>query len=72
MKTAAKIFTIIGMVAGFWTIVAPIIGYFALKKMNEATCKSDLTTWAILNLIFCNIVGGILMLMLKDEDLQAA
>lgn len=68
MKTAAKIFTIIGMIAGAIAIFPIIIGWLSLKKMNEATCKADLTTWAILNLLFCNMIGGILMLCLKDED----
>lgn len=70
MKLAAKIFTIIGMIVGLPTIVAPIVGFLALKKMNEATQKSDLTVMAILNLIFCNIIGGILMLVMSDADLQ--
>ena len=72
MKQAAKIFTIIGMVAGVWTIIAPIVGYLALKKMKEATCKADLQTMAIVNLLFCNMIVGILMLCLKDEDFKTA
>ena len=71
MKQAAKIFTIIGMVCGFWMILPLIFGYLSLKKMEEATCKEDLKVMAILNLLFCNMIGGILMLCLKDEDLQA-
>lgn len=71
MKTAAKIFTIIGMVAGAILIVPIIVGALALKKMNTATCKSDLTVMAVLNLLFCNMIGGILMLCLKDSDFQA-
>lgn len=70
MKTAAKIFTIIGMVFGFWAILPLVFGILSLKKMNEATCKKDLTTMAVLNLLFCNMIGGILMLCLKDEDFQ--
>ena len=72
MKTAAKVFTIIGMVASFWTIVAPIVGFLALRKMKTATCKKDLTVMAVLNLIFCNLIGGVLMLLLKDEDFAPA
>ena len=71
MKTAAKIFTIIGMVAGALFIVPIIVGALALKKMKTATCKSDLTVMAVLNLLFCNLIGGILMLCLKDSDFQA-
>ncbi len=72
MKLAAKIFIIIGMVCGFYTILPLIFGFIALKKLNTATKKDDLTVWAILTLLFCNIIGGILMLCMKDEDLAPA
>lgn len=72
MKTAAKVFTIIGMVCGALAIVPLVIGLLALKKMKSATCKSDMTLWAVLTLIFCSPIGGILMLLLKDEDYAPA
>ena len=72
MKTAAKIFTIIGMVCGALFIVPLVVGALALSKMKKATCKKDLTVWAILNLLFCNLIGGVLMLCLKDEDFAPA
>ena len=71
MKTAIKVLTIIGMVVGCWWIVPIIVGIFVLKKLEEAKTKSELTTMAILNLLFCNTIAGILMLCIKDEDLQA-
>lgn len=69
MKTAAKVFIIIGMVVGFWSILPLIFGGLALKKLKTATTKSELTVNAILVLLFCNVIGGILMLCMKDEDL---
>ena len=71
MKTAAKIFTIIGMVVGCWMIVPIIVGILSLNKMKTATCKSDLTVMAILNLLFCSMLGGVFMLLIKDEELAA-
>ena len=71
MKKAAKIFTIIGMVLGAIAIVPLIVGWLSLKKLNEATQKQDLTVMAILNLLLCSPIGGILMLIMKDEDLAA-
>ena len=70
MKTAAKVFTIIGMVLGCLAIYPIVIGIFALKKLNEAKTAKELQTWAIVNLLFCSLLGGIFMLCLKDEDLQ--
>ncbi len=72
MKTAAKVFIIIGMVFQFWLIVPLIVGIIALNKLNKATSKADLVGIGIVTLIFCNLIGGILMLCLKDEDLAPA
>ncbi len=72
MKTAAKVFIILGMICGFWTILPLIFGIIALKKLKTATKKEELTTSAVLTLLFCNLIGGILMLCLKDEDLAPA
>jgi len=68
MKTAAKVFIIIGMVIGFWTILPLVFGGITLSKMKNATCKEDLTVWAVLTLIFCSLLGGIFLLCCKDED----
>ena len=72
MKTAAKVFIIIGMIVGFWMILPLIFGGITLSKMKTATSKSDLTVWAILTLLFCNMIGGILLLCCKDEDFTSA
>ncbi len=72
MKTAAKVFIIIGMVVGFWTILPLIFGFIALKKLKTATTKSELTVPAVLCLLFCNIIGGVLMLCIKEEELTQA
>ena len=62
MKTAAKVFIIIGMVVGFWMILPLVFGILALKKLNTATSKSELVGMGICTLLFVNIIGGILML----------
>ena len=51
-------------------LCAPIIvGSIALKKLSNATRSQELTDIAIVTLILCNLVSGILMLCMKDEDL---
>lgn len=72
LKTAAKVFTIIGMIFGCWMILPLIFGGIALSKMGKATKKSDITVWAVLNLLFCNTIGGILMLCLSEADFAPA
>lgn len=71
MKTAAKVFIILGMVFGFWMIVPLIVGSIALKKLNNAKSKSELTGVAICTLLFVNLIAGILMLCINDEQLKA-
>jgi len=71
MKTLAKVFTIIGAITGAIAIFPLIIGLISLKKMKNATCKADIKVWAIITLLFCNVLGGIFMLLTKDEDYAA-
>ncbi len=70
MKTAAKVFIILGMIVGALGIIPLVIGAITLNKMKAATCKADVQTWGILSLIFCSLLGGIFLLCCKDEDFQ--
>lgn len=63
MKTLAKVFTIIGIVCNFWTIIAPIIGFICLGKMKRGEKSVGL---AVCNLIFCSLLGGIFQLLDKE------
>lgn len=68
MKTAAKVFIIIGMIAGFWSILPLIFGGIALSKMK----KNELTTgWKICVLLFVNLIAGILLLCMPKEEAAA-
>ena len=69
MKTTIKVFIILGMIFAFYLIFPIVVGIFALKALNEARNAKDLTTMGVLTLIFCNAIAGILMLLIKDEDL---
>ena len=72
MKTAVKVFIIIGMVCTFWAILPLIFGFLALGKIKNAAGKADVAPlWAILTLIFVSPIAGILMFFLKDEDFAA-
>ena len=66
MKTAAQVFIIIGMVCGFWMILPLIFGGIALSQMGKGTRPS--TGMAVCVLLFCSLIGGILLLVAKDED----
>ena len=68
MKTAAKIFIILGMIGGAIAILPLIFGGITLSKMKKATCKSDMMVWGILDIFFVGLIGGILILCVSDED----
>ena len=66
MKTAAQVFIIIGMVFGCWMILPLIFGGIALSQMSKGQRPS--TGISVCVLLFCNMIGGILLLCAKDED----
>lgn len=66
MKTVAQVFIIIGMVCGFWVILPLIFGGIALSQMSKGQRPS--TGISVCVLLFCNMIGGILLLCAKDED----
>ena len=68
MELVAKIFIIIGMVVGFWSILPLIFGIIALKKLKE---KKMTTGWKICTLIFVNLVAGIILLVMPKEETAA-
>ena len=70
MKTAAKVFIVLGCIFNFYLIFPIIIGVFAYKKIDTATQKNELTTLGVLTLFFCNILGGIFMLCISDKELS--
>ena len=70
MKTAAKVMIIISMVFGCWLVFPIVFGILALIKLDEVKNKDDLLVWAILSLFLVNIVAGIIMLCMSDEDLK--
>ena len=64
MKTAAKVFIILGMIMGAVAILPLIFGGIALSKMK----KNELTTgWKVCVLLFVSVIGGILLLCMPEE-----
>ncbi len=68
MKTAAKVFIIIGMVVQFWMILPLIFGFIALNKMKAEKPSTGL---CVCVLLFCNLIAGIILLCSKPEDFAA-
>ncbi|MBQ9080352.1 MAG: hypothetical protein IJY27_04685 [Clostridia bacterium] len=68
METAAKVFIIIGMIAGFWYVLPLVFGIIALSKMK----KGQMTTgWKVCTLLFVNLIAGILLLCMPAAPAAA-
>ena len=59
MKTAAKVFIILGMIFGFWYILPLIFGGIALGQMKT---QKPSTGVSVCVLLFCSLLGGIFLL----------
>ena len=63
VKSAFYLILIVGCV------LVAVIADMGLRKLRTANKKEELTIIAILVLLFVNLIAGILMLLIKDEDL---
>lgn len=69
MKTAAKVFLVVGMICLFWAIYPLVLGIIAYKKLDESKDIKEIQTWGIVTLLLVSVVSGIIMLVMKEEDL---
>lgn len=70
MKTTIKVFIWIGMILQFFLIFPIIVGVMALKKLDQAKTKEELTGIAVAVLLLVNVIAGILMLVISDQEMQ--
>lgn len=69
MKTAAKVFIILSMVFGFIAILPLVFGFMSLSNLKKAKTAAEFPMWLkICTLLFCSLIGGIILLVMKDED----
>ena len=69
MKTAAKVFLIIQIIFTFWAIYPLVLGIIACKKLDESKDIKEIHSWGIVCLLLVSLIGGIIMLVMKEEDL---
>lgn len=69
MKKAAKVFIILGMIFGFYTVLPIIFGAIALSKMKKGKPS---TGFSVCVLIFCSVLGGIFLLCSKESEYPVA
>lgn len=59
-----------GLILILYIVFSLVIALYAKTKLDEATKKDELLGIGILTLLFCNMIAGILILCLRDEDLS--
>ena len=69
MKTAAKVFLIIQIIFTFYLIYPLVLGIIACKKLDESKDIKEIHGWGIVCLFLVSLIGGIIMLVMKEEDL---
>lgn len=78
-----SIYALVGFIMLFDSTIAPlgvtpiifsavllIVGFNALNKLEEARSHEDLVAIGILTMIFCSFLGGLFMLLIKEEELS--
>jgi hypothetical protein len=50
-------------------LIPSVVGLIANHKINTAESHEDLVAIGIVMLLFCNLISGILMLCMHEEDL---
>lgn len=65
MKTAAKVFIIIGMIVGCLGILPLVMGIIALKQMKDHKPSTGI---CVCVLLFCSLLGGIFLLCANESE----
>lgn len=60
---------VMGIVYMVISIPVLVINIIALKKVAAARCADDVSiAWKVVILLFSNIISGVILLIMKDED----
>lgn len=62
------LFAAYGVGSIIFCAVLLIVGFNALGKLEEARSHEDLIATGILTMILCSFLGGLFMLLIKDEE----
>jgi hypothetical protein len=57
---------------GVLLITSEVIGGLALHKLKVAKSKNELTVISVFTLLFCTLIGGILMLCIPEEEISGS
>lgn len=63
--------TLLLIVPSIMMISISTIGASALSSLEKAEKHNDLVAMGVLTMIFCSFLGGLFMLLIKDEELKS-
>ncbi len=66
-----KLLSIMAIVMAVCSVIALVVGSLALQKLKTAKNKNELVLFGVLSIFFVSLLGGIFMLCVKNEDLNA-
>lgn len=58
------------IIVGFVCLIPFIVGIIAYRKLDTAMYHNQLVGIGIVTLLFCNLIAGILILVMHDSDLR--
>lgn len=67
LLTASKVISWVYAICG---LVPVILGGVSIWRLNVAKRKSQLIVWGILDILFCGLVSGILILCIPESDFE--
>lgn len=59
-----------GAIMIVWALISLTTSLFALEMLSKARSHKELVTIGVLTMIFCSFLGGLFMLLIKDEELN--
>lgn len=72
MVKLAKVFIIISMILFFYLIFPIVLGIISIRKLDSVKTVDELLPWGVTTLICVSPIAGILMLCIKQDDIDKA
>lgn len=66
-----QVILIMAIMMSVISVIALVIGIFAIQKIHYAASKKELIVFGVLSILFVSVIGGILMLCIPNEELNA-
>lgn len=66
-----QVMLILAIIMSVYSVIALVIGILAIQKLHYAATKKELIVFGVLSILFVSAIGGILMLCIPNEELNA-